>query len=153
MLCSPVSAQSHYVNEEVRLFKIRHPERPVVPVIAGGKAGDQTRECFALALRFEVDASGTVTDRPSEVLAANLREEGDGRELALAKVVAALIGVSPDEVYRRAERERKRQARFRNGAGRTAGAYDCFRIRSQRNRGHGPGRGHRKNALLVAVGP
>jgi tetratricopeptide (TPR) repeat protein len=115
VLCSPASAQSHYVNEEVRLFKARHPERPVVPVIVDGKPGDPIRECFAPPLRFEVDASGTATDRPSGVLAADLREEGDGRELALAKVVAALIGVPSDEVFRRAERERKRQARNRKG--------------------------------------
>jgi hypothetical protein len=56
VLCSPASAQSHFVNEEVRLFKARHPERPVVPVIVEGKPGDATRECFAPALRFEVEA-------------------------------------------------------------------------------------------------
>ncbi len=28
VLCSPASAKSHYVNEEIRLFKHRHPERP-----------------------------------------------------------------------------------------------------------------------------
>ncbi len=48
-------------------------------------------------------------------LAADMREEGDGRELALAKVVASLIGVPSDEVYRRAERERRRWTRIRNG--------------------------------------
>ena len=34
VLCSPAAARSHYVNEEVRLFKLHHPERPVIPVIA-----------------------------------------------------------------------------------------------------------------------
>src|SRR5262245_43503512 len=29
LLCSPRSAKSHYVNEEVRLFKQRHPDRPI----------------------------------------------------------------------------------------------------------------------------
>ncbi len=114
VLCSPASAKSHYVNEEIRLFKARHPERPVIPLIVDGTPGDPARECFAPALRFEVDTDGIVTDRPSEVLAADLREEGDGRDLALAKVVASLIGVPSDEVFRRAERERKRQARIRN---------------------------------------
>ena len=47
------------------------------------------------------------------MLAADLREKGDGFELALAKVVARLIGLAPDDVYRRAERERRRQARLR----------------------------------------
>src|SRR3990172_7698752 len=40
VICSPASAKSHYVNEEVRLFKSRHPERPVSPLIVGGKPGD-----------------------------------------------------------------------------------------------------------------
>jgi hypothetical protein len=31
VLCSPASAKSHYVNEEIRLFKSRHPERPGGP--------------------------------------------------------------------------------------------------------------------------
>ncbi len=112
VLSSPASASSHYVNEEIRLFKSRHPGRPVIPLIADGKPGGAA-ECFAPALRFELDADGSVTDRPSHILAADIREEGDGRELALAKVVAALIGVPSDEVFRRAERERRRQTRLR----------------------------------------
>ena len=37
VICSPKAAQSHYVNEEIRLFKSRHPERPVIPVIVDGR--------------------------------------------------------------------------------------------------------------------
>jgi tetratricopeptide (TPR) repeat protein len=115
VLCSPAAAKSHYVNEEIRLFKQRCPGRPIVPVIAAGKPGGGDEECFPPALRFVLDAAGQVSDRPAEMpLAADVREEGDGRDLALAKMVAALIGVPSDEVYRRAERERKRQARIRN---------------------------------------
>jgi tetratricopeptide (TPR) repeat protein len=43
-----------------------------------------------------------------------MRPEADGRELALAKVAARLIGLPPDDVYRRAERHRRRQAQMRN---------------------------------------
>ena len=115
VLCSPASAKSHYVNEEIRLFKHRHPDRPIVPVILAGKPDGGEQECFPPALKFELDAEGRITDRPAPMpIAADVREEGDGRELALAKVVASLIGVPSDEVYRRAERERKRQARIRN---------------------------------------
>ncbi|MGO8954371.1 MAG: tetratricopeptide repeat protein [Rhodomicrobium sp.] len=113
VLCSPASASSRYVNEEIRLFKSRHPVRPVIPLIVNGKPGGAANECFAPALRFELDAEGTVTDRPLHILAADIRDAGDGRELALAKVVAALIGVPSDEVFRRAERERRRQTRLR----------------------------------------
>ena len=54
-----------------------------------------------------------------EVQAADAREEGDGEALALAKIVAGLLGVSADEVFRRSERgfrsvkrEGRRQARI-----------------------------------------
>ena len=113
VLCSPAATKSRYVDEEVRLFKSRHPERPVVPLIVGGKPGDADEECFPPALKFVVDTDGEITETPIELLAADAREEGDGKSLALAKVVAGLLGLSSDEVFRRAERElRQRQRRW-----------------------------------------
>jgi tetratricopeptide (TPR) repeat protein len=114
VLCSPASAKSHYVNEEIRLFKARHPERPVIPVIIDGTPGDAERECFAPALRFVVSADGKVTDTPDDELAADVRESGDGFDLAVAKVVARLLDRSTDDVFRRAERARRRSANIRN---------------------------------------
>ncbi len=113
LLASPHAARSKYANEELRLFKARHPDRPVIPLIVDGTPGDAANECFPPALRFVVAPDGTVTDTPADVLAADLRETGDGFDLALAKVVARLIGLAPDDVYRRAERERRRQGRLR----------------------------------------
>ena len=113
VIASPRSAGSHYVNEEIRLFKSRHPDRAVIPLISDGSPDSGEIECFAPALRFVVGADGSVTDAPAHVLAADLREKGDGFDLALAKVVARLIGLSPDDVYRRAERERRKQSRLR----------------------------------------
>jgi tetratricopeptide (TPR) repeat protein len=52
-----------------------------------------------------------------EVLAADAREEGDGKQLALAKVVAGLLDVSSDDIFRRAERARRRQGRIRSTIG------------------------------------
>ena len=115
VICSPASAKSHYVTEEIRLYKSRHPERAVIPLIVGGKPGDPELECFPPSLRFTLDADGKITDERLEVLAADAREEGDGKNLALAKVVAGLLAVSSDDVFRRAERERRRQGRVRNG--------------------------------------
>jgi tetratricopeptide (TPR) repeat protein len=113
VLASPHAARSKFVNEELRQFKSRHPDRPVIPLIVDGEPGDADKECFPPALRFAVAPDGAVTDRPVDVLAADLREKGDGFELALAKVVARLIGLAPDDVYRRAERERRKQGRLR----------------------------------------
>src|SRR3990170_1043965 len=79
VICSPASAKSQYVNEEIRLFKSRHPDRPVIPLIVGGKPGDPELECFPPSLKFRVEADGKITDEPVEVLAADAREEGDGK--------------------------------------------------------------------------
>jgi hypothetical protein len=117
VICSPAAANSHYVNEEIRLYRSRHPDRPVVPLIVEGKPGDGEFECFPPALKFKIDAKGRVTKKPNEVLAADAREEGDGKHLALAKVVAGLLGVSSDDIFRRAERERRRQSRIRTTIG------------------------------------
>ena len=113
LLASPRSANSEYANEEVRLFKAHHPARPVIPLIIDGEPDGGENECFPPALRFAVTPEGTITDKPAGILAADLREKGDGFDLALAKVVARLIGLAPDDVYRRAERERRRQNRLR----------------------------------------
>ena len=115
VVCSPASAKSRYVNEELRLFKSRHPERPVVPLIVDGKPGDPELDCFPPALKFKLGLDGQVTEEPVEVLAADAREEGDGKNLAVAKVVARLLGLSTDDVFRRAERARRRQGRRRMG--------------------------------------
>ena len=115
VICSPAAAKSRYVNEEIRLFKSRHSERPVIPLIVGGKPGDAELECFPPALKFKLDAKGRITKRKVELLAADARDEGDGRELALAKVVAGLLGLSSDDIFRRAERDRRRKGRVRMG--------------------------------------
>ncbi len=96
LLCSPASARSRYVSEEVRLFRERHAGRPLIPVIVDGMPGHPERECFPPALLAGRGTSG--------LLAADLRESGDGRELAVAKVVARLIGLGTDQVFRRAQR-------------------------------------------------
>jgi 2-polyprenyl-3-methyl-5-hydroxy-6-metoxy-1,4-benzoquinol methylase len=104
------SATRPAVNEEVRLFRWRHPERPVIPVIIDGIFPDN----FPRALRFEIATDGSITDRPVTILGPDLREEADGRQLGLAKIVAGLIDVSSDDIYRRAERARRAAARLRN---------------------------------------
>jgi hypothetical protein len=109
VLCSTVSANRPAVNEEVRLFRARHPDRPVIPVIIDGT----WPENFPPALQHELTADGTVTDRPITILGPDLRDSGDGKNLGLAKTVAGLTGLVPDDIYRRAERARHRQARLR----------------------------------------
>ena len=115
VICSPQAAKSQYVNEEIRLYKSRHKGRHVIPLIVAGRSGDTELECFPPALKFKLDTKGRITKRKVELLAADARESGDGKQLALAKVVAGLLGLSSDDVFRRAERERRRKGRVRNG--------------------------------------
>ena len=42
LVASPAAANSKPVNEEIRLFASRHPDRPVIPVIIGGDPGART---------------------------------------------------------------------------------------------------------------
>jgi TIR domain len=101
VLGSPDAAKSHYVNEEVRLFKHRGPDRPIIPIILNGEPGDPVSECFPPALKFEMAPDGTITDRLADLLAADIRASGDGRDLALAKVVARILGVPTDDIRKR----------------------------------------------------
>ena len=85
----------------------------MIPLIVGGKPGDPDRECFPPALKFKLDAGGQTTGEADELLAADAQEQGDGKNLALAKVVAGLIGVHSDDIFRRADRERRAALRRR----------------------------------------
>ena len=53
VVCSPVAAGRPAVGEEVRLFRFRHPDRPVIPVIVDGTHPDY----FPPALRFALNWS------------------------------------------------------------------------------------------------
>jgi tetratricopeptide (TPR) repeat protein len=112
VLCSPNAAQSQYVNEEIRRFRAMGRAARVIPVIVDGEPGDAERECFPPALRFKLAADGTLTGEPEEPIAADVREQGDGKEIAKQKVVAGLLGLGLDEIVRRAERARRRKNRF-----------------------------------------
>ena len=92
----------------MRLFRSRHPDRPVIPVTIDGMWPDN----FPPALRYSVTADGAITDRPVTILGPDLREGADGKNLGLAKTVAGLTGLAPDDLYGRAERERRRQRRL-----------------------------------------
>jgi tetratricopeptide (TPR) repeat protein len=109
VLCSTASARRPAVNEVVRLFRSRHPDRPVIPILVD----DKVPENLPPALRYELSPDGTITDREVGVLGPDLRESGDGKSLGLAKVIAGLTGIDPDEILRSAEQARRRSQQFR----------------------------------------
>jgi tetratricopeptide (TPR) repeat protein len=84
----------------------------VIPIIVDGAPSDSTRECFPPALRRKVDANGQITDEREDPVAADVRAQGDGKEIAKHKVVAGLLGLGLDEILRRGERARRRRNQF-----------------------------------------
>jgi tetratricopeptide (TPR) repeat protein len=109
VICSPNAVASSYVNEEIRTFKELGRSSRIVPIIVDGVPGDASYECFPSALKFQVSADGVISDVPVEVIAADARRQGDGRDIALQRVVAGLLGLGLDEIRRRAVRAQRRR--------------------------------------------
>jgi eukaryotic-like serine/threonine-protein kinase len=120
VLCSPTSAKSRYVNEEIRRFKSLGKTDRILALILDGDPHDPARECFPDALKYKIDATGnTTTDRDLEPIAADAREHADGKDLAKLKLIAGMLGIGLDEIRKReaiAERRRRRIWMFLAGA-------------------------------------
>lgn len=102
VICSPESAQSEWVSNEVRTFIEWGRLEYIIPFIIDGtpNSGDE-HECFPKSLRK------FVKDHPDrELLGVSLVEVE--REKAFVRVISRMLGVSFDELWRRHERERRR---------------------------------------------
>lgn len=115
VICSPGSAESKWVNEEVLTFKrLGGAERILCFIIDGEPGaseipGKESEECFCPALRFHLDAHGELSDQRAEPIAADARAQGDGYKLARLKLVAGLIGVGLDDLRQREAHRRIRR--------------------------------------------
>lgn len=115
VLCSPTAAKSRWTNDEIESFKRTRPEGCVLAAVVSGEPfasdipGREEDECFPPALRFKYDRRGHRTTKRAEPLAADFREEGDGRRLAFLKLVAGMLGVGLDELVRREQTRRSRR--------------------------------------------
>ncbi|HEY9282281.1 MAG TPA: toll/interleukin-1 receptor domain-containing protein [Pyrinomonadaceae bacterium] len=123
VVCSPRSAASRWVNEEIKTFKVLGREDRVLCLIVDGEPNATDRpelgqpECFPPALRFRVGADGALTEDRVEPIAADARKGKDGRENSKLKILAGLLGVGFDELRQREQQRRRRQAFQRAGAG------------------------------------
>ena len=108
VLCSPNSAASHWVNEEVKAFRSFRGGEYIIPFIVEGEPGsdDPALECYPPALREGGDPLG-----------ANVQEIG--KDKAFLKLVSILLGI---RFNRLVDREKRRRARTALIAGLTAGA-------------------------------
>jgi tetratricopeptide (TPR) repeat protein len=124
VICSPASAKSTYVYEEILQFKRMHGgEARVLALIVGGTPygsdipGREDEECFPKSLRFRLGPDGELSDQPAEPIAADMRPDADGWRLAYLKLIAGLTGLKlADLVQREAQRRMQRLAMVASGS-------------------------------------
>ncbi|MEM6901536.1 MAG: toll/interleukin-1 receptor domain-containing protein, partial [Pseudomonadota bacterium] len=99
VICSPNAAKSRWVNAEIEAFiRLRSADRVLCFVVDGEPSSDDPEENpFP-----EVFAS-------REPIAADAREVGDGRNAALLKIVAGLVGLGFDALRQREQQRRQRR--------------------------------------------
>lgn len=95
VLCSPAAKASHWVNEEIRLFRAIHGEASILCVLAEGTP----ETSFPPALL----AGGR------EPLAANLGGSKDSFRLGVTQIAAAMLGVGLDTLIQREIRRKRRR--------------------------------------------
>jgi hypothetical protein len=121
VVCSPASARSRWVNEEIRRFRaLGRAERIFCVVAPVDAARDQDGVVFPPALAEPAAAGGP--PRRAEPLAADLRASGDGRRDGFLKLVAGLLGLRFDQLRRREQARRQRRLIALTAASLTASA-------------------------------
>lgn len=115
VICSPAAARSQWVNEEILTFKRIHGEGRILALIADGKPGppraDPTApdECFPRSLRFKLGPDAELSTIPAEPIAADMRDDADGKRMARLKLYAGLTGLKLDDLVRREAQRRTRR--------------------------------------------
>jgi WD40 repeat protein len=117
VVCSPDSAQSHWVNEEILTFKRMGKASNILALIVSGEPNAEEKtdvpnnqECFPDGLKYAVDTDGNLQRSVRmEPIAADCRKGTGNTSDAFMKIVAGLLGVGYDELK---QREIKRKQRF-----------------------------------------
>jgi len=117
VICSPNAVKSQYVNKEIIDFKSIHGEDSVLAIIVDGEpyalekndSFNPDIEAFPKALKYRVGQDKNLTDDRIEPIAADAREIGDGKERAKIKLIAGMLGIGFDDLWRREKRRKKRR--------------------------------------------
>ncbi|MBR5345041.1 MAG: SEL1-like repeat protein [Clostridia bacterium] len=99
VICSPNSAASTWVNEEIRYFKSLGRADSIIPFIVDGEpeSSNPEIECFPEELRNDAD---------HHFMGANTQEIGKNN--ALLKVISVCLGVRFDRLANREQKRRRR---------------------------------------------
>jgi hypothetical protein len=84
------SAQSHWVNEEVRRFRETHGDDRIFCLLVGGSPKVGAADCAFPPALLRSDEGKT----SREPLAADVSPGGDGKRNAMLKIAAGLLGVA-----------------------------------------------------------
>jgi len=115
VICSRKSAQSRWVNEEIKTFKRLGKASRIFALIVDGEPGASAKpeiaaqECFPPALIYKMGANGELTDEPTEPIAADVRPGKDGKLDVKLKIIAGMFGVGLDELKQREVHRRQRR--------------------------------------------
>lgn len=129
VICSPAAKQSRWVAREIACFKELNPDtyrQRIIPLIVEGHVDDQRgiNECFPEGLNLTTLGS-VVKGRHalhvgSERRAVRLLDSATrlsialaGKDLALSRIAASLLGIdNPDSIYKSRRRAVRRRRRF-----------------------------------------
>jgi eukaryotic-like serine/threonine-protein kinase len=115
VICSPHSASSQYVNEEISNFKRLGRVERIFCLIVNGEpyasalAGHEGEECFPPALRFKFGPDGEPTQERAAPLAADARAGKDGKSTARLKLIAGMLGIGFDALKQREHQRHMRR--------------------------------------------
>jgi len=110
VICSPRSAGSRWVQQEVLAFQqLGHDQRIFCLIVDGEPLasnipGREAEECFVPALRSQADS-----DVLFEPIAADARADKDGRNNAKLKLIAGLLDVGYDDLKQREQHRRNQR--------------------------------------------
>ena len=110
VICSPASAASRWVNEEVLAYKRMGRGERIFCLIVEGEPnatdvpGRETEECFCPSLRFATNTDGQPIAEKAEPIAADARAGKDGKPNAKLKVIAGMLDVGFDALKQREQR-------------------------------------------------
>jgi tetratricopeptide (TPR) repeat protein len=111
VICSPFSAASKWVQEEVLAYRRLGRAEHIFCLIVDGEPGADMQahphehECFAPALRAPPDA----TPAAAEPIAADARTDKDGRRNAKLKLIAGMLDLNFDSLKQRDLQRRHRR--------------------------------------------
>ena len=104
LVCSPESARSKWVNEEVRRFRATRGDEQIFCLLVRGSPKFGADDCAFPPALLRSDEGQPAR----EPLAADVSPGGDGKRNAMLKLAAALLGVGIDELKRRDAQRRAR---------------------------------------------